>query len=91
MLKPANAGAGFASADAGRVRPANGSPDRHVIPPRASKLSNDQRKALEEALLDALCVRYPGRAIVIEWNEPDALGDVEPAPWGDQDRFEQAA
>ena len=34
-------------------------------------LTLTQRKRVEEALLHALQVRYPGRAISIDWDDPD--------------------
>ena len=36
------------------------------------RLTPEQREAAKAALLRALRVRYPGRAITVEWNKPDA-------------------
>jgi hypothetical protein len=38
---------------------------------RTRSLTEAQRKRVEEALLRALQVQYPGRAISIDWDDPD--------------------
>lgn len=56
----------------------------------SAQLTAAQRQAVEAALLPALRARFPGRAVRIEWDQPDALGDGQP-PRPDRDGVEDAA
>lgn len=41
----------------------------------SAEIAQAMRDRLEAALLPALRARYPGRAVRIDWDEADALGN----------------
>ena len=58
---------------------------------RHDPLTLEQRKNVETTLLRTLRARYPGRAVSIDWDDPDTLADGQAAPRDDDDRVEHVA
>jgi hypothetical protein len=54
-------------------------------------LTARERQAIEATLLRALRVRYPGRLITVEWDEPNTLIDAKTTTRLDDESGEHAA